>query len=481
MKNKPFVCSLLLAIGGGALALLSAVLLILQFLHGTATLSVVSLLLTLCGGGFLTFFALRSLRLLKSEQPAETLSKKESALLLTQTRQAQNGRLSRMLSLLILTLAAILFFWAYDAAREVEGAPKSAEVAGIFYEKATVLEVQKNQYQNLQDAEDQLTGKQLLRIEMTSGRDKGRQFSNVENVFNIYKGCVVEEGDDITVAVAYDENGSIYDLDVQDYDRTKPLLIVLLLFVAITILVGGKVGAKSLLSLTLSFVCMFAVVIPLLIGGAPTLPTILLMCAYVTVVDFVILDGVNKKTLCAILGTVSGVVFAALFSELACALLRLNGYKTYVTEPTVEALVLLKQQQPLNKSLQIGDLLAGGILIATLGAVNDVAMSISSAMNELIAVNPDLSRRKLFKSGMSIGRDMVGTMTNTLILAFVGASLVVMIFLVTNDPTMQQLMSSAYLSLEVIQGVASSVGVVLAVPLSVFIGTLLYGHKKSTK
>jgi uncharacterized membrane protein len=303
----------------------------------------------------------------------------------------------------------------------------------------------------------------------------------VENVFNIYKGCVVEEGDDITVAVAYDENGSIYDLDVQDYDRTKPLLIVLLLFVAITILVGGKVGAKSLLSLTLSFVCMFAVVIPLLIGGAPTLPTILLMCAYVTVVDFVILDGVNKKTLCAILGTVSGVVFAALFSELACALLRLNGYKTYVTEPTVEALVLLKQQQPLNKALQIGDLLAGGILIATLGAVNDVAMSISSAMNELIAVNPDLSRRKLFKSGMSIGRDMVGTMTNTLILAFVGASLVVMIFLVTNDPTMQQLMSSAYLSLEVIQGVASSVGVVLAVPLSVFIGTLLYGHKKPAK
>ncbi len=481
MKNKPFVYSLLLAVGGGALALLSGVLLILQLLHGSATLSIVSLLLTFCGGGLLTFFALRSLRLLKTEQPAESLSKKESALLLAQTRQTQNGRLSRMLSLFILTVAAILFFWAYDAAREVKGAPKSAEVEGIFYEKATVLEVQDNHYQNLQDVEDQLTGKQILRIEMTSGRGKGQVFSNVENVFNIYKGCMVEEGDDITVAVAYDEEGNIYDMDVQDYDRSSPLLLVLLLFVAITVLVGGKVGAKSLLSLILSIVCMFAVVIPLLIGGAPTLPTILLMCAYVTVVDFVILDGVNKKTLCAILGTVSGVVFAALFSELACGLLRLNGYKTYVSEPTVEALVLLKQQQPLNKSLQIGDLLAGGILIATLGAVNDVAMSISSAMKELITVNPDLKRRELFKSGMSIGRDMVGTMTNTLILAFVGASLVVMIFLVTNSPTLQQLMSSAYLSLEVIQGVASSVGVVLAVPLSVLIGTLLYGHKKTTK
>ncbi len=481
MKNKPFVYSLLLAVGGGALALLSAVLLILQFLHGTAALSIVSLLLTLIGGGLLTFFALRSLRLLKTEQPAETLSKKESALLLTQTRQAQNHRLSRMLSLLILTVAAIVFFWAYDAAREVEGAPKSTVQAGIFYEKAKVLEVLDNNYQNLQDVEDQLTGKQLLRVEMTSGRCKGQQFKDVENVFNIYKGCMVEEGDHITIAVAYNDQGNIYDMDVQDYDRTNPLLIVLLLFVAITVLVGGKVGAKSLLSLTLSIVCMFAVVIPLLIGGAPTLPTILLMCAYVTVLDFVILDGVNKKTVCAILGTISGVVFAALFSELACGLLRLNGYKTYVSEPTVEALVLLKQQQPLNKSIQIGDLLAGGILIATLGAVNDVAMSISSAMNELITVNPDLTRRKLFKSGMSIGRDMVGTMTNTLILAFVGSSLVMMIFLVTNAPTLQQLMSSAYLSIEVVQGVASSIGVVLAVPLSVFIGTLLYGHKKTTK
>ena len=481
MKNKSLLSPLLLALSGGILSILSIALLILQFMGDCPLLSIVSLLLTLCGSGLLTFFALRNLRRLKTEQPTEGLSKKESALLAVQARQAQSRRLSRMLSLLILTLAAISFFWAYDSAREVEGAAQSTVQAGIYYEKATVLEIQENDFQNLQDVEDQLTGKQILRIEMASGFEKGKQFSNVENVFNIYKGCMVEKGDSITIAVAYDENGTIYDMDVQDYDRTNPLLIVLLLFVAITVLVGGKVGAKSLFSLLLTIVCMFAVVIPLLMGGAPTLPTILLLCAYVTVVEFVILDGVNKKTLCAILGTISGVVFAALFSELACWLLRLNGYKTYVSEPTVEALVLFKQQQPLNKSLQIGDLLAGGILIATLGAVNDVAMSISSSMKELITVNPNLKRRELFKSGMTIGRDMVGTMTNTLILAFVGSSLVMMIYLASNAPTLQQLMSSAYLSIEVVQGVASSVGVILAVPLSVLIGTFLYGHKKSTK
>ena len=105
-------------------------------------------------------------------------------------------------------------------------------------------------------------------------------------------------------------------------------------------------------------------------------------------------------------------------------------------------------------------------------------MSISSAMNELIAVNPNLTRKELFKSGMAIGRDMVGTMTNTLILAFVGSGLIVMIYLVSLEPSYQQLMSTGYLSVEVVQGVASSVGVILAVPLSVLIGTILYGIKK---
>ena len=236
---------------------------------------------------------------------------------------------------------------------------------------------------------------------------------------------------------------------------------------------------KSLLGLGLTVVCIFSVLIPLLLGGWPTLPTILGMCAYVTVVEFVILGGVNRKTLCAILGTISGVAFAALFGELACALLRVNGYKMYSAEPTIEALLQIKQGQDPMHSLQLGDLLVGGIVIAALGAVNDVAMSISSAMNELVAVNPALTRRQLLRSGMNIGRDMVGTMTNTLILALVGSSLVLMIYLSSLEPSFSQLMSGTFFSVEMVQAIASSVGVILAVPLSALIGAFLFAkHKK---
>ena len=129
-------------------------------------------------------------------------------------------------------------------------------------------------------------------------------------------------------------------------------------------------------------------------------------------------------------------------------------------------------------TIQIGDLLVGGILIAALGAVNDVAMSISSAMNELIAVNPGLTRRELFRSGMNIGRDMVGTMTNTLILALVGGSFVMIIYLTSLEPSFPQLMSSAYFSVELVQALASSAGVILAVPLSVAAGTALFAGRR---
>ena len=102
-------------------------------------------------------------------------------------------------------------------------------------------------------------------------------------------------------------------------------------------------------------------------------------------------------------------------------------------------------------------------------------------MNELIAVNPELSRKELFKSGMNIGRDMVGTMTNTLILALVGSSLVLMIYLASLEPSFRQLMSSTFFSVEMLQALASSAGVILAVPLSVVIGMVLFGkHKKKS-
>ena len=142
----------------------------------------------------------------------------------------------------------------------------------------------------------------------------------------------------------------------------------------------------------------------------------------------------------------------------------------------MEPLLQLRQT---GTPLGLRGLLVAGVVISALGAVMDVAMSISSALTEVHTVAPDRSGKELFRSGMNIGRDMVGTMTNTLILAFLGSGLVFIIYLCSLGLDPRQLVSSPYMATEVISGIASSIGVILAVPLTALITSLLLGSKKT--
>lgn len=474
---------LIFLICSSILALAALVFLVFSFVDRSVTLisgGVAGAVIVGCG--FSVFYALSSLKLLpQTNIPTDQGSRAERQKA-AQALQAAKSRLdrsfSRCLAILVLVLAGVFFLSFYLEAQTTASIPQSTVHSGVFYVRGKVISIDGGAYRGIQTVEDVPVGDQLVTVEITRGEHKGERYQLENNLSYLY-GTVLKEGDPVTVSFSITD-GEIDGILLQDYDRTVPLAIVVLAFLFITAFVGGKVGMKSLLGLALTILCVFAVLVPLLLGGWETLPVILGLCAFVTVVEFVILDGVNRKTLVAILGTISGVVLAALFGELACGILRINGFSMYTVDSTVEALLQIKQGQPPLASLQIGDLLVGGILIAALGAVNDVAMSISSSMNELISVNPNLSRKELFRSGMNIGRDMVGTMTNTLILALVGSSLVIIIYLCSLEPSFPQLMSSAFFSVEMVQMLASSAGVILAVPLSVFFGMLFFVRKKGS-
>lgn len=429
------------------------------------------------GGVTLALLALRDRRLAAQELPAELKKsvRQTAPAPASPLEQKKRSSLNMMRSALVLLLCGLIFFAAYQEALKTPSTPSSSVQSGVIYEKAKVIAITGGAYQGDQDMEDVPVGKQELTAELISGDYKGQRFSLTNNLSYLY-GTVLKEGDTITVAFSLTD-GKVENVVLQDYDRTVSLAVIVLLFLLVTILVGGKVGAKSLLGLGLTILCVFVILIPLLLDGWPTLPTVLALCAFVTVITFVVLGGVNRKTVCAILGTIMGVAMAMAFGKFACWLLRIDGYKMYVAVPTVEPLLQLRQTQDPAHALRLADLLVGGILLAALGAVNDVAMSISSAMNELIAVNPSLTRRQLFKSGMNIGRDMVGTMTNTLILALVGGSFAMIIYYTSMEPSWVQLMSTTFLSVEMVQALASSIGVILAVPFSVVIGMLLFGMR----
>ena len=378
---------------------------------------------------------------------------------------------SKMYSALVLAAVLLAGVLLYIAARPAEAAPEIQPDEYMEYEKAVVEKILSDSTEEDPVSEGHQRGTQLLLVTLQTGQYKGDQVMADNTVGPMY-GQSYEVGQSLTVGVSTYEDGSVRCY-VYEYNRLPGLLVMLGLFLAVTVLVGGKVGAKSLLSLGLTVVALIWLLLPLLLKGWPTILTTFLISVLVTVATFVILGGIDKKTVCACLGTLAGIAFATIFGILAQSILKIDGYR----EEYAEALLQLRQTG--ESLIGISGLITAGVIISALGAVMDVAMSISSALQELSRVNKDLTSRQLFSSGMNIGRDMVGTMTNTLILAILGSGLTLIVYIYSLGLQPIQLLSSPYISLEAISALASSVGVMLAVPLTAAVCAAVYGRKTS--
>lgn len=368
---------------------------------------------------------------------------------------------------IVVLLAAVIIFigariWAAPPYDE-SGGNEAGEYAE--YDTGTVIEILSDSTEQDESSDGAYRGDQLMLVEMTSGRYKG-EILQVYNYVGPLYGAPLKAGDSAVLIVSTYADGS-HNATVYEYNRTLALAAVISLFVVATVLVGGKTGAKSLVGLIITLICLFWLLLPMLMKGFPTLLTVFLICTYVTIVSFTILGGVSKKTVCASLSTVCGIAIALVFALAAQGLARIDGLRLADVEP-------LLQLRQTGTPIGLRYLLVGGIVISALGAVMDVAMSIASALSEIHVVDPKLGPKDLFRSGMNIGRDMVGTMTNTLILAFIGSSFVVVIYLYSIGLQPYQLLSSSYLAIEVISGISSSIGVILSVPITAFISAYTY-------
>ena len=371
-------------------------------------------------------------------------------------------------SCLVLAAALVLFLAVRAiAAPEKEAVIDAAEYAE--YENAVITEVLSDNTFTDPAADNALRGEQILLAEVKTGQYKGEIMQAYGYVGPLYGGQL-KVGDGATLLISTYADGS-HVATVYEYNRLPALAVIVALFLIATVAVGGKVGAKSLVALAITLVCLFWILIPLLMKGAPTLLTVFLVCAYITVVTMVILGGVQRKTVCAALGTIAGTALALLFGLAAQSLARVDGLRLTDVEP-------LLQLRQTGTPLGLRGLLVGGIVISALGAVMDVAMSIASALTEVHTVAPNRNTRELFRSGMNIGRDMVGTMTNTLILAFLGSGFALIIYLYSLGLSPYQLISSSYLTIEVVSSISSSIGVILSVPLTALISSVILTRGK---
>jgi len=371
-------------------------------------------------------------------------------------------------SALVLAVVCAILAGLFAAAHpKAVPAPEAAEY--MEYENAVVEQLLSDSTESDPVSEGHYRGTQKLIVLVKTGRYAGQQMMADNTVGPIY-GTPLAVGDRVTVGLSTYADGTVRCY-VYEYDRFPGLLLVLGAFLLVTVLVGGKVGIKSLVSLGLTVAALIFILLPLLLQGWPTIATTFLISVLVTAATFVLLGGVDRKTVCACLGTLAGIALATLFALLAQWVLRIDGYRQEYAE------ALLQLRQTGESGIGITGLLTAGVIVSALGAVMDVAMSISSAIQELTRVNPELTARDLMKSGMNIGRDMVGTMTNTLILAILGSGLTLVVYIYSLGLQPWQLLSSAYMSLEAICAVASSIGVMLAVPLTAAICALAFGKK----
>ena len=370
--------------------------------------------------------------------------------------------------MLVLALLAGTAVWLYRTDEDETASDTSRMVYASAEVKAVLADNAQEDYQN---AEGRRVGDQELEIRILSGDHKD-EIMTVTNYMSALFNVDVDQGDRIIVRIMTDEEGSYY-ASVFNYDRGIVLGVFLLIFFALLAVLGGKKGVGALAGLLLTLGCIWFILIPCLIRGVTAVPVTIGVSAVAAAAGLIFLNGYSKKTLCAVCGCVGGVLAAGIAAAAVGTLSPMNGFNMQ----EAENLILYGA----DKGLKISGLLVCGVLISALGAVMDVALGIASSVWEMREQNPDASAGSLFRSGMQIGKDAMGTMANTLILAFAGSSLNMLILVQTYDIPFLQLINTDSIALEVVQSVAGSFGILLTVPLVAFISARLMVHGRSRR
>lgn len=367
----------------------------------------------------------------------------------------------------IFVLMAVLILSFY----KTEYSYKMYNTNTLHYVRGTVTEII-DQELTLSGADGEyFTGTQNIKVKILEGELKGETVE-INNYITAQHNVVVNEGRRVVVCADTPENADPY-FTLYNYDRATSLWILVAMFVLLVIIVGEKRGLMSCIGLGFTMCAVICWLLPSLYNGGNAILVSVITVILSTAVSCFCISGLNRKTVLNIISSTVGCISAGVIYVLFSLILNISG----VSMDEAESLVLISQ----TTGLKLGGVLFSGLLISALGAVMDVAVSIGASLYEIRELNPEITAKELFKSGMNIGRDMIGTMTNTLILAFAGGSIATLIVLASYGVQYNQLLSSNYIALEVAKGLAGSAAVVLTVPISAAVCAFGYAKYKNKK
>lgn len=307
-----------------------------------------------------------------------------------------------------------------------------------------------------------------FKAKLLSGDDKGEIVEAAQQINDLYAGQQEEivEGKRILLMEMNGTNEADYIMT--EYVRTDYLLVLGIIFVIFLVVFGYKKGINTIISLVFTCLSIFVVFIPAVLSGHNIYLWSIITCLFVIVMTLLLINGISKKTLCSMIGCVAGIFLTALLTIIMTKIMHLTG----LVDEQSYYLQLADTSQPFDLIAMV----FGGIIIGAVGAIMDVAVSLSASLLEVYekAKDKDKNIKSLMKSGITIGRDMMGTMSNTLVMAYIGSSLSTTLLLLIYSGSLIELLNREMIVVELLQIMVGSFGLLLTIPLTSLICSLIY-------
>lgn len=260
----------------------------------------------------------------------------------------------------------------------------------------------------------------------------------------------------------------VSDNQIVDFVRRPSLYFLAGLFVVCAIVIAGKWGMNSILGMGYSFWVIFKFILPMILKGYDAVAVAIIGAMFIVPVTFALSHGLNRKTINAMVGTIASMIIVGVLSIVFVSLSKLTGF-------AVEEAGFLQYQ--LGGIIDMKGILLAGIIISTLGVMDDITVSQSSIVEELKKANSKLSKKELFIRSMRVGKDHISSMVNTLVLVYAGAALPLLLLFVNNPHPFSEIINYEIIADEIVRTMVGSIGLILAVPITTFIACYGFGRK----
>lgn len=314
------------------------------------------------------------------------------------------------------------------------------------------------------------SGEQICKVEILDGRFKGRELKGVNMLSgSLESDKIFKAGDKALVVISVDGQGNPTNVTMSDYYRLDKELILAGVFTFFLIMIAGFNGMRAIFSFIISVLLIWKVLVPLYLNGYNPIAVGLLVTAFLTVMIIFFVWGIDIKSLSAILGSLLGTLTTCIMGITFTGVLKIHG----AVMANSESLLYAGYQH-----LNLTAIFMSSIVIGSCGAMMDLAVDITSAVNEVVEKKPDIGWKEAFVSGMNVGRAAMGTMTTTLLLAYSGGYIaLLMVFMAQGTPIMH-ILNYKYVASEVLDTVVGSFGLVTVAPFTALVSSILLTKKE---